>query len=93
MSEKKVRITIEMSNSFVNLLNAGILLEGLHDIKNNTKKISPMQVLALLSCMEAMGFLPDSIKDTIPADWIGDISIISEERKVYEDGKLMGGGS
>lgn len=99
MSDKRVRITLELPSSFLKLLNAKATLRGWtnHDPRNDSDKIVPQldagSIVAWLVLMEARGGTEELIHASTPMIWRTDgcPELIHEERRVYEDGKQIGG--
>ncbi len=82
---KKVRITLEMDSSFVSLLNVNCQLSGLGNLKEDYKKHSPSDVVALISLLEARGATEDQIYAETPIEWRNSIQVIHSERKVLNE--------
>lgn len=81
---KRVRVTLELSQSFVRLLNANIDLNG--GILPSLP-LDPAQVLARAVLGEARGAYSSQVDLIIPPEWRPDIDVVHEERRVAEDGK------
>lgn len=96
---KKVRITLELSNSFIGLLHASCEIKGLTAIAAGTseadRRAGPdvVGVLAISVLGEARGMKPLQIHAAIPPEWRPDIEVIHDERRVYDDGQLVGSGA
>ena len=78
---KRVRISIEVSESFIRLLNAKVQLGGYHD---DDRELDPAAVLALVVLGEARGALPEQIHAKIPPQWRPDIEAVHCERRVFD---------
>lgn len=96
---KRVRVTIEVTESFVGLLCAQIRLHGrirghLPGTKGDADgELTPSDVLALVAAMEAKGELSHVADAAVPLTWRPEINVIHEERRVYEGGELVGSGA
>jgi hypothetical protein len=91
MTEKRVRVTIELDPTAIRLLNANIELSG--GITVTTEEdIDVRHVLALITIMEARGAMEEQIALAIPDMWADCLRVIHEERRVYdEQGKQLSG--
>lgn len=81
---KKVKIGIELSNSFVALLRENMTIKGSIP-PNETHELSVLEVLGLVVLGESMGAYPEDIWSKIPQKWRPDINAISEIREVIEE--------
>ena len=79
---KRVKITLELTSSFVRLLQASVELKGL---LAQEAKLDPVGTLAVVVLGEARGGLPEQIESRIPTDFLGDIRVVHDERVVTED--------
>jgi hypothetical protein len=79
---KRVKVSIELSSSFVRLLQASVELHGL--LKRGVK-LDPKQALAVVVLGEAKGLLPEEVEDSIPTDYLGELRVLHDERIVTED--------
>lgn len=100
MSEKTVRITLELPSSFLNLLNVKATLAGwtkyTHDAPEprvNRDTLDAGGIIGWLVLMEACGHHETLQHASTPMMWrqAGGPEVIHEERRVYEDGKLIAG--
>lgn len=101
-NKKRVRITIELPNRFVGLLKANITMNLKHFgdkeamEEREEKELDPIHLVAKLVCMEACGAPESQIWAETPLMWRDEDAspiLIHEERRVYLDGKLIGGGA
>jgi|PlaIllAssembly_1097288.scaffolds.fasta_scaffold89356_3 hypothetical protein len=91
---KKVRITLELENGFIKLLNAKCQLDGaIHSAMKGdpSRQLDPAEVLAMLVLAEARGGTEEQIHAMTPHEWRSEINLIHEERRVYEGGKQIAG--
>ena len=88
MKQKSVRITLELNSNFVNLLRTNCQLSGILDDK---KELDPMRAISIVSLFEAMGADKEQMEEKFPKEWKDYFKVISEERRVYENGILIGG--
>jgi len=101
---KRVRVTIEVDLSFLNLLRANIELTKSvrgwlpkgedaadEDAADEAGNVTASQVLGLLVYMEARGGTELEIGASAPYVWRPHVDVIHAERRVYEDGKLISG--
>lgn len=92
---KRVRVTLEISQSFLRLLRANIemtkAVRGWLFNNDDAGDITPSQVLGLLVYMEARGGTTEQIAASTPFMWRPDIDVIHDERRVYLGSKLMSG--
>lgn len=92
---KRVRLTIEVDEQFIRLLNANIQLtaaaRGWLLDTDEASHITPPQVLGLLVLMEARGGHPEEIAAKTPFMWRPNIDVIHEERRVYSGNTQISG--
>lgn len=81
---KKVKIGIELSNTFVSLLRNNMTIREAIP-PNETHELSVLEVLGLVVLGESMGAYPEDIWSKIPQKWRTDIDAISEMREVKEE--------
>jgi len=79
--EKRVRMTIEVSASFLRLLRANVTLDG--GIVTD-RALDPPGVLARIVLVEGMGATEPEVDLAVPPEWRADIEAIHAERKVYQ---------
>ena len=82
MSKKLVRVTIEVDDHFVRMLNATVSLGGLGNNRDNFKEHTAADVLAVAFLGEARGALEEQIWSQIPHTWRPHIDVIHELRQV-----------
>lgn len=88
---KTTRVTIELSPEFLRHLHVN---QGLLKATREGQAMTASDILARLVYLEARGALPGIIHGETPMEWRqGDEGprIIFDERRVYEDGKLING--
>lgn len=92
-ANKRVRVTVEVDVQFIKLLEANIHLNrqmrGWLLNNDDAGDLTPPQVLGLLVYMEARGGRAEQIHAATPFMWRPNIEIIHDERRVYENGKLI----
>lgn len=77
---KKVRITLEVDEHFVRLLQANCHLQGL--VGEEPKRMDPMHVLAVVALGEARGASETQIHLQTPNEWRPHIEAVHSERQV-----------
>lgn len=82
---KRVRITLEMDNSFVSQLRANCTMQHLGNLREDYKPHTAMQALGMVALLEAMGATEEQVNAETPMDWRNNIRAIHEDRKVLED--------
>jgi len=93
----RVRITLEVDSSFLNLLRAKCTLKGWTRWSPNYKgeelppELDPAGVLAILVLGEGLGQVSEVIDATVPPTWRPHVDVIHDERRVYSEGKQIGG--
>lgn len=98
---KTVRVTLELPNSALALLKAKAELAGwtkwLPDYSGvDTPPVLDIgSLIAFLVYLEARGAPAEQIHAATPHEWRDDRCpiLIHDERRVYQDGKLVGSGS
>lgn len=80
---KRVRFTLEVDNSFVNLLRAALTLR-LGKIDDPQRKVSVLEVLGIAALGEAMGAHSEETWARIPPEWRPHIDVIPDGRRVLE---------
>jgi len=98
-SDKRVRVTIELSSSFIRMLRAWVMMRepmaslicGKEPQGGCRCQITPGEVLGMQVLEEARGGLCEDIDAHCPMDWRPAFAVIHEERRVYEDGILIAG--
>lgn len=78
---KKVRVGIEIDESFIRLLRANVELS---DLKNKAE-LTPMQQLAIVVLYEARGGILKQVRDQIRREWEGSIDVHEDTRMVFEE--------
>lgn len=95
IQSKRVRVTIEVDQQFLRILRANIEMtkttRGWLLNNDDAGQLTPSQVLGLLVYMEARGGTEAQINASTPFEWRPNIDIIHNERRVYQDGKLISG--
>jgi hypothetical protein len=95
INSKRVRVTVEVDQSFLRLLQANIELtrnvRGWLHRDEDAGDITASQVLGLLVYMEARGGFPEQIGASTPFMWRPNIDVIHDERRVYAGRKLLSG--
>lgn len=94
--EKRVRITLELDSQFIRLLNANVNLSGamMSTLKGDpTRQLSPKEVLAIMILGEARGATEEQLHAALPLEWRSNLELIHNERRVYQQGKLIAGPS
>lgn len=89
---KKVRITLELDDQFIRLLNANVNLSGamMSSLKGDpTRQLSPKEVLAIMVLGEARGATEEQLHAALPLEWRSNLELIHSERQVFQDGKLI----
>jgi hypothetical protein len=89
---KKVRLTLEVDDQFIRLLNANVNLSGamMSTLKGDpTRQLSPKEVLAIMVLGEARGATEEQLHAALPLEWRSNLELIHSERQVYQDGKLI----
>lgn len=79
---KRVRVTIEVDEHFVRLLQACCQLKGL--LGDKPKRRDPMCVLAVLVLGESRGATEAQVREKIPIEWRSHLEAIHSERRVRE---------
>jgi len=79
MSDKKVRITVELDNDFIKMLRHNIQLG-----QTREGNMTAPEQLAVAVCAEAMGGYEEVVDAEIYPEWRPHLAIIHEERKVIE---------
>lgn len=77
----KVIIALELSSSFVRLLQANLTMRGVIP-PDNTHMLDVLDVLGLVVLGESMGAKEEDIREKIPDMWISDIDIVPKIREV-----------
>jgi len=77
---KRVKVAVELSESFIRMLNATVALRGMRD-KDNTA----VGVLAIALLAEARGGLEEEVNAEIPQKWRPDILVLHDFREVTEE--------
>ena len=77
---KRVRIGIEVDESFVKLLWANITLRGLHE----KDELDVAAQLALVACAEMRGMLPEQTHAAILPMWRPHICAVDDARVVID---------
>ena len=99
---KTVRVTVELSPRALRLLMAKVELSSWNRWMPGYDGVEPPKVLdiggllCLMVYMEAQGCPPADIHVATPHEWREEGAapiLIHDERRVYEDGKLIGSGS
>lgn len=88
--DKRVRVTVEVDNSFLRLLSAQIQLDGRlhrHVTGEPEGQLTARDVLAILICAEARGAHEVEVDAIVPYEWRPHVDIIHEERRVIERGE------
>lgn len=80
-SSKRVRVTIELSQTFVRLLQANVEL-GAGLVPAHAQ--DPTGVLARAVYAEARGAYEHQVALIVPPEWRAHLDVIHEERKVIE---------
>ncbi len=81
---KRVTITLELSESFIRLLQAKCQLSEWTRWEENGRQIDTGAVLCLVVLGEARGATEEQIWAKTPMEWRPHIAAIHEERKVLE---------
>lgn len=81
---KRVRITIELDEHFIRLLNAQIRIGGYGNCNENYRQHTPAMALAVAALYEARGGYPEQVHAQIPHEWRPHLEVIHDERKVFE---------
>ena len=95
---KSVRVTIELPSRFVGMLHNTLSLKGVTKWlagEDGVKRLTAEDLVAMLILAEAKGATKEQIAMAVPHEWREaglEPTLIHEERRVYEDGKLIGGG-
>ena len=95
---KSVRVTIELPSKFVGMLYNTLSLKGVTKWlsgEDGVKRLTAEDLLSMMILAEAKGEIVERIDMAVPHEWREDglePTLIHEERRVYEDGKLIGGG-
>jgi hypothetical protein len=94
---KRVRVTVELTNRFIGLLQASCQMKGLLPRSDETEKqdLDPVGLLAALVLGEARGATELQLSLLVPPKWREDDlepKLIHEERRVYDGDRLIGGG-
>jgi len=77
---KKVRITLEVDDHFVRLLQANCQLQGL--LGEDPKRMDPMRALAVVALGEMRGATEAQIREKTPIEWRPHLETIHSERRV-----------
>lgn len=80
---KRVRVTIEVDESFVRLLNAHVHLKRLGH-EDCARDLAVNEVLAVVFLAEARGMLSEQVHTLTPPEWRPHIEAISDERSVTD---------
>jgi hypothetical protein len=80
---KRVRITLEVSSSFVRMLQATCQMSQLIGSEQKDK-LTALEVLGAVALGEARGALPEQIHAMTPIEWRDDIEPVSDMRTVIE---------
>ena len=81
---KRVRVTIEVSESFVRMLQATCQFGYLVG-ERQKHPMTALDALGIVVLGEARGAKPEQIVAMTPNDWVDDIRAVSDERKVREE--------
>ena len=84
---KRVRVTIELSQSFLRLLNANVSLNG--GIVSD-RPLTAHAVLTRVVLAEARGATEEQVHLIIPPEWRPDIEAVHAERRVIEPAAAEG---
>lgn len=100
-AEKSVRVTLELPNSFLKLLNAKATLKGWfkldpsidHGDDAECPELDAGAIVAWLVLMEARGGTPEQIHACTPMMWrqAGGPELVHDERRVYQGGNQIAG--
>jgi len=82
VNTKRVRVMVELDNSFLRMLSAELSLNGTVKWQDTGKELTASQVLALGIFGEARGAHEHEIEAMIPNNWRPNIKLVHEERKV-----------
>ncbi len=82
---KRVTITLELSESFVRLLQAKCQLSGFTRWQDQDQTLDTGGVLCLVVLGEARGATEEQIWAKTPLEWRPHIAAVHEERKVLEE--------
>lgn len=88
---KTTRVTIELTPEFLRHLHVN---QGLLRATRQDQPMTASDILARLVYLEARGALPGIIHGETPLEWRQGNegpTIIHDERRVYEEGKLING--
>jgi hypothetical protein len=94
---KKVRITLELSESLIKLLGAAARLNRVANWLPSAPGDVPLpeldvfQIVAWVAYMEGRGARSEEVNAATPPCWRADIDVVSEERRVYDGNKLIHG--
>ena len=85
--DKHVRITLELTESFVRKLTAKVNLSGINawlKAEDDPPLLDAAGILALLVYAEARGAHEEQIALATPHEWREELGIVHDERRVYE---------
>ncbi len=78
---KKVEISLRLTSEFIDRLRTNLILENtLH----KTRPLTPKEALAIAVLGEGMGSHVEETYERMTDDWIGEIEILTDKRKVIE---------
>jgi hypothetical protein len=80
--EKRVRITLEMSSSFLRMLRTECTLSRLGNLHEEAPQRTAGQVLMLVTLLEGMGATEAQVHAETPLDWRNDLVPLSDRREV-----------
>lgn len=86
MAKKKVKVVLEVDDTFVRLLQANVQLSGWlgEPPPNRRGQLTASAVLAVLVLGEARGATEEQIDEKMPDEWRGHIQVLHAERAVRE---------
>ena len=82
--EKRVQITLELSNTMLKYLQAELTLSNTFKKIKDGEQITASKVVGLLAYGEGKGAHEEQIQTMIPHEWWDEIKVIYENRKVIE---------
>lgn len=83
---KSVRVTLELREDFIKLLNVNVELSRCRD-KCKKDEAEPLQMLGALVLSESRGETIDKISNLLPDHRKQEIKIIHDQRRVFENGR------
>lgn len=81
---KRVRVAIEVDESFVRLLQASVQLRGLLRDDGPDRALDPLEVLGVVLLGEMRGATEVQIHARTPPEWRPNIEVLHAERRVRE---------